>query len=206
MGSSRGSEWLDLAGRLQQRLDQRLATERLRLTGFEQESRALHDELALMESSAGRRLFLSVRRKVVRTALAIVHPAWTAGSVARRLARGRPVRAATGALAHLRYRSAPLRLEPPTSQRSRHSADFQAIRWIGPMTIRHRSEEALLCHPDAIITYQMSVPSGSTFVTAVALSPHVWLQHPPPVRFEVSVKAYGDPAVTRRITIDPRRR
>ena len=96
--------WIDLARRLQLRLDRRVATERLRLTGLEQESRALHDELELMESSAGRRLFLSFRGKAIRTALAVAHPAWTAGSAARRLAGRPPLRATAGALTHLRYR------------------------------------------------------------------------------------------------------
>ena len=198
--------WGDLARRLQQRLDRRLATERVRLTGLEQESRALHDELELMEGSAGRRLFLSFRGKAIRTALAFAHPAWTAGSAARRLAARPPLRATTGALTHLRYRSAPLRLAAPASQTSSHPADFQAIRWIGPMTIRHRSEEALLCHPHATITHQLSVPAGSIFVTAVALSPHVWLQHPPPVRFEISVAVTGRPTLTQSVSLDPRRR
>src|SRR5215212_4170103 len=74
------------AGRLHRALTSRLAAERAQLAALEQESRALHDELALMERSAGRRMYLKFRGAAVRTVLAVGHPLWTAGSVVRGIA------------------------------------------------------------------------------------------------------------------------
>ena len=188
VGSASRSRLDSLTRRLADLAERRVRAERLAVAAMEEESRHLHDEHALMESSVGLRLFLAGRARVIRAAQAIAHPVWTAGSVARR-ATGLPaVASASRALTYLRFRSTPLRLSSPIAERSDQPDDFPAIRWIGPMAIRSRSLEALLCHPTSAVEYRLTVPAASSFVTSVALSPHVWRHSPRPVRFHVEVE------------------
>jgi O-antigen biosynthesis protein len=168
--------------------ERRVAIERLSVAAMEQESRELHDEHALMESSAGRKLFLKVRGGIVRAAQAARHPVWTAGSLARRAAARPSITGAARALDYLRRRSSPLRLSSPIEERTDQPEDFAAIRWVGPIAIRSRAVEALLCHPNSVAVYRLTVPAGSRFVTDVALSPQVWSHSPLPVRFRVTVE------------------
>lgn len=207
MDEPRQRERLDAATRrLVAAVERRLAAERLTVAAMEQESRQLHEEYDLMESSAGRRLFFRVRGAIVRGAQAIAHPIWTTGSVVRRAAAIPVVDTAARALAYLGSRSSPLRLASPVAERTDQPDDFPAIRWIGPITIRSRTLEALLCHPTSSVEYRVTAPAGSAFVTFVALSPHVWRQAPDPVIFTVTV---GTPATgwSRTITarVDARR-
>ena len=46
------------ASKLRDRLTERLGAQRMAVAALEQESRALHDQLSLMEGSAGRRMYL----------------------------------------------------------------------------------------------------------------------------------------------------
>jgi GT2 family glycosyltransferase len=182
-------ERLDAATRaLARAAERRAAIERLTVAAMEQESRELHDEHALMESSAGRKLFLKVRGGIVRGVRAARHPFWTAGSVARRAADRPSIRGASRALEYLRIRSSPLRLSSPIEERTDHPDDFPAIRWVGPIAIRSRAIESLLCHPHSSAVYRITAPAGSRFVTDVALSPHVWAHDPEPVRFHVTLQ------------------
>ena len=188
--SARDRERLERATRaLAGAAERRVAMERLTVAAMEQESRALHDEHALMESSAGRKLFLAVRGSIVRALLAVRHPIWTAGSVARRVSAHPSIKGGARALEHLRVRSSPLRLSSPIEERTDQPDDFAAIRWIGPIAIRSHAIEALLCHPNSAAVYRLSIPAASRFVTDVALSPHVWSHAPGPVRFRVTVDA-----------------
>ena len=201
---SRARQALDAAGRLREILARRLADARIETTILEQESRALHDELALMERSAGRRLYLTFRGGVVRIALAVRHPAWTAGSALRAAAAAPLPAAARHAVRHLRRRAFPLRLAAPVAERTDQPDDFPAVRWIGPTRVRHHTLEAVLCHPSSAIDYRVSVPTGSTFVTACAISPNAWRRHPGVVDFEVriDIPATGWTA-TRACRVDP---
>ena len=197
----------ELTTRLARAAQQRLEIERRRLAELERESRQLHDDLALMERSRGRRLFLHVRGRIVRAALAVRHPLWTAGSAARRIANVPVARTGVRAFQHLTGRSFPLRLTSPLAQHAAHPDDFQAIRWIGPLTIRHTEYEALLCHPDASLEYRVSAPSGSCFRTAVAISPNAWQHRPAAVRFRIVLDVPSASwHATREIVIEPGRR
>lgn len=197
----------ELTARLARAAEKRLAIERRRVAELEQESRQLHDDLALMERSRGRRLFLRVRGHIVRAALAARHPVWTAGSAARRITNLPGARLGARGVQHLTTRSFPLRLTSPAWQRAAHPDDFQAIRWIGPLTIRHTEHEALLCHPDAALVFRVTAPAGSRFETAAAISPNAWQHRPAPVLFRVRIEvpALGWSA-TREVEIEPARR
>ena len=188
-GSSPRSRLEDLTRRLAHLAERRARAERLAVAAMEQESRHLHDEHALMESSVGLRMFVAGRARVIRAAQAVAHPIWTAGSVARRATGVPAVASASRALTYLRFRSTPLRLSSPIAEQTDQPDDFPAIRWIGPISIRSRVLESLLCHPASSVEYRITVPATSSFVTAVALSPHVWSRSPNPVRFRVEVEA-----------------
>ena len=175
------------AVRLHQAVLQRRAAERVEVASLEQESRALHDELSLMERSAGRRMYLTFRGGAVRTLLAVRHPAWTAGSALRAAGATRVPATLRAAVRHLRRRTFPLRLTAPVTEHTDQPDDFVAIRWIGPTRIRHEVLESLLCHPSSTVEYRVSAPSGSQFVTSCAVSPNAWRRHPGVVDFRVRV-------------------
>ncbi len=198
-----------VAERLAHALTSRLASERLTLAALEEESRRLHDELALMERSAGRRLFLRVRESAMRVVRTVRHPLWTTGSGVRRIAAIPALATARHALHYVRRRSLLLRMVSPVSPLTPADAASSAdptrdVRWIGPITVRHDTREALFCHPTASVDYQMTVPSGSRFITGCALSPFVWQHRPAPVDFAVTihVPATGWRA-TRRCQVAP---
>jgi O-antigen biosynthesis protein len=195
------------AQRLQRALTTRLAAERAQLAALEQESRGLHDELSLMERSAGRRMYLNVRGVALRTFLACRHPAWTAGSVLRGIGATPVPALVRNAIQHLRHRAFPLRLVAPLAERTDQPEDFSAIRWIGPVAVRHVSFEALFCHPASGIDYRASAPSGSRFVTAFAVAPNAWQHDPGPIDFRVRLEmpATGWSATVER-QLDPARR
>ncbi len=202
--SNRARRVVEAAEGLRAALVRRVADERIGTTVLEQESRALHDELALMERSAGRRLYLTARGGVVRAALTIRHPAWTTGSALRAAAATSLPSAARAAARHLRRRAFPLRLTAPIAERTDQPDDFPALRWIGPTRIRHHTLEALLCHPSSGIDYRVSVPSGSTFVTACGISPNAWRRHPGVVDFQVRLEIAGTGwSATRDCRVDP---
>lgn len=181
-------ERLDRATRaLAHAADRAVANARLVVAAMEQESRELHDEHALMERSEGRRLFMRVRGGVIRAAQGAAHPVWTINSGVRRAAARPSLQAGSRALGYLWTRASPLRLSSPIEERTDQPDDFPAVRWIGPISIRSRVIEALLCHPTSHVVYRVTAPAGSRFVTEVALSPHVWSRSPRPVTFRVTV-------------------
>ena len=168
---------------------------------------ALHDTLALMERSAGRRMYLRVRAGAVRILLAIRHPVWTAVSLLRAVAATRAPAAARAAIRHLLHRAFPLRLVAPVAERTDQPEDFSAIRWIGPVRVRHEAMDALFCHPASSVDYRASAPSGSRFVTSLAISPNAWRHDPGPIDFRVHVQIPASGwtvSVERRL--DPARR
>ena len=174
--------------RLRAALRQALADARRELAELEENNRRLHDELALMERSAGRRMLVRTRAAIGRVGEWLMHPAWSAGTVARRAASHPMPAAVRGLSAHLLRRSQLLRLSP-TSRRWTDAPDEQAaIRWIGPVTIRHRSLEALLCHPNSGIEYRAVVPPGSRFAVECGISPQVWSERPSAVTFRVEIR------------------
>lgn len=206
-GSGTAGRALEAADALRRLLHRRVAEERIETAILEQDNRALHDELALMERSAGRRAYLTLRGAVVRGLLAARHPAWTAGSALRAAAATRVPSVAGTAVRHLLTRAFPLRLSTPVTERTDQPDDFPAIRWIGPTRIRHRVLEALLCHPASEVEYRVSVPSGSRFVTACAISPNAWRRHPGAVDFEVRLEISGTGwTASRRCLVDPEHR
>jgi GT2 family glycosyltransferase len=198
------SSAVDAARRQLREATDTLAGERVQLASLEQEARALKDEIALMEGSAGRRLFLNARARGVRLMSAVTHPLWTLGSIARRIAAKPPLRDARESYRHLRKRSLPLRLSAPVSQHTNQPPDVVAIQWVGPMTIRHVTFEALLCHPASRLEHRLRVRGGTEFVTACAISPLAWAHAPSAVEFQATVRidATGWSAA-RTVAIDP---
>jgi GT2 family glycosyltransferase len=105
---------------------------------------------------------------------------------------------------HLRRRSLPLRVAAPVLEETSQPPGVPAIRWIGPMTIRHTTFEALLCHPASRVEYRVRVRGGSAFVTGCAISPHAWTHRPGPTDIRVSLKIEETGwAVSRDLRIDP---
>ena len=141
-----------------------------------------------MTASGGRRWLVGIRHSGTRAARAIRHPIWTSGTVVRGLLSTGPPATARRALNHLRRRSLPLRQSSPARRWFEHGEESLAIRWIGPVNIRHRSFEALLCHAPAGVEYRMTVPAGSRFVCECAVSPQVWQERPPRIDFTVVVQ------------------
>jgi GT2 family glycosyltransferase len=192
------------AAALRARLQQALLEARQALTAAEETNHQLHRELARMTTSRGRRLFVRARTGTTRAVNAIRHPLWTAGTVVRGLAAAPAPATASRALQYLVRRVFPLRLTAPTRRSSEGNDETIAIRWIGPINLRHQIREALLCHPPASVEYRTRVPAGARFVCDCALSPQVWQSHPPAITFTVGVEI---PATGWRdevsISIDP---
>ena len=160
-----------------------------------------------MTSSGARRWLVGIRHTGTRAARVVRHPVWTTGTVVRGLLAGRAPATARRAVNHLRQRSLPLRLSSPFRRWFEHGEESLAIRWIGPINLRHRSFEALLCHAPAGVEYRMTVPDGSRFLCACAISPQVWQEHPPRVEFTIGVEVPAAPGSPWRrevtVSIDP---
>jgi GT2 family glycosyltransferase len=197
-------EALARASSLRERLQDALKEARAALTDAEETNRRLHGELAQMTASRGRSLLVGVREGAARATKAVRHPLWTAGTVARGLAARSAPAVARRAAGHLVRRVFPLRLASPIQRWAEGADDSVAIRWIGRVNLRHRTLEAMLCHPPAGLEYRTSVPSGATFVCDCALSPRVWRENPPRVEFTIAVEV---PAADWRhdatVSIDP---
>ncbi len=195
----------DKADALRQRLRDTLKDAQAALTDAEENNRRLHRELDVMTASNARRWLVGARQSASRAARIIRHPIWTVGTVARGLAATSAPAAARRAFRHLRQRSLPLRLSSPARRWTNASEESMAIRWIGPINLRHRTFEALLCHPPGGLEYRTKVPAGSRFVCECALSPQVWQEYPPRIDFTVVVQvpAAGGWRQERKISIDP---
>jgi GT2 family glycosyltransferase len=192
------------AAALRLRLRESLKDARQALTRAEDTNQHLHRELERMTASSGRRLLVGARTAATRAARAVRHPLWTTGTLVRGLAAAPGPATARRAFEYLVRRTFPLRLSAPARRWAEGPDESIAIRWIGPINIRHRVRDALLCHPPAGLEYRARVPAGARFVCECALSPQVWQDHPPPVAFTIAV------AVPARewqhettITIDP---
>jgi GT2 family glycosyltransferase len=173
------------AAALRQRLRDALTEAQTALARAEETNQRLHRELDQMTASGGRRWLVGIRHSGTRAARAIRHPIWTTGTVVRGLLSTQAPATATRALNHLRRRFLPLRLSSPARRWFEHGDESLAIRWIGPVNIRHRSFEALLCHAPAGVEYRMTVPAGSSFVCECAVSPQVWQERPPRIEFTI---------------------
>ena len=182
---------IDSRLRLRAQLDEALREAQRQLAAAEETNRQLHRELEQMTASRGRRWMVGIRRGATRAVRVAQHPFWTAGTVARGLAASPGPATARRALDHLVRRIFPLRLSTPSRRWSEGPDESVAIRWIGPVNLRHSVREALLCHPPAGLTYQVKAPAGSSFVCEVALSPQVWEAQPPRVEFLLDVHVPG---------------
>jgi GT2 family glycosyltransferase len=203
----RAGEAIARAAALRARLQEALREARQALTSAEEANQQLHRELAQMTGSRGRHAFVRARTGVARVVNAVRHPFWTAGTVVRGLAAAPAPAAARRAASYLVRRMFPLRLTAPARRWADGADDTIAIRWIGPVNLRHEIREALLVHPPAGVEYRTRVPARATFVCDCALSPQVWQDHPPPVAFTVTVEiAALDWKQSSTITIDPGRR
>jgi GT2 family glycosyltransferase len=172
---------------LRLRLRESLTEARRALTSAEETNQQLHRELNLMAASSARRIFVGARTAALRAGKAVRHPLWTSGTIVRGLANSRAPATARRAIDYLVRRSFPLRLSAPARRWADGPDESIAIRWIGPINLRHTVREALLCHPPAGVEYRARVPPGSRFVCDCALSPQVWQDHPPLVEFTIGV-------------------
>jgi len=175
------------ADALRRRLREALTDAQRAVTSAEETNQQLHHELNLMTASTGRRLLVGTRQGASRVARAIRHPLWTTGTLMRGLAASPGPATARRALSHLVRRAFPLRLTAPTRRWAEGTEESAAIRWIGPVNLRHRTFEALLCHAPAGIEYSTKVPAGAHFVCECGLSPQVWQDNPPPIEFTVAI-------------------
>jgi GT2 family glycosyltransferase len=182
------AEALAQAGALRGQMRRTLEEAQAALQDAEENNRHLHRELDAMTASSARRLAVRTRAGMQRVWRAVRHPWWTTGTVVRGLAAAGPAATARRALDHVVRRSFPLRLSAPSRRWSAAADDSMAIRWIGAVNLRHRTREALLCHPPAGIEFRATVPPGSRFVCDCALSPLVWTERPPAVAFTIAIE------------------
>lgn len=195
------------ADRARAAIQSALQRARMEVAAAEDDNRALHSEIALMDRSAGRRLFMSMRAVVDRAAVTVRHPLWTVGGASARIGALGPVAAAGAAATHLVKRAHLLRMLPPSRTWSDRPSVEEAVHWIGPLTVRHRSREALFCHPNSGIEFRLSAMPQARVVTEIAVSPHVWRERPPAIvfRLEVRSEARGwSSAVERRLDVASR--
>jgi GT2 family glycosyltransferase len=197
-------EALDRAAALRARLQDALRDARRDLASAEETNRALHRELDQMTASTARRWMVGARQTATRAARAVQHPLWTAGTVVRGIAATPGPATARRAFDHLVRRTFPLRLSAPVRRWSEGLDESVAIRWIGPVNLRHRIREAMLCHAPAGLEYQAQAPAGASFVCEFAVSPQVWSAFPPAIEFtfDVSVPSLGWRETVRQ-SIDP---
>ena len=184
-----------------------IAAARMELAAAEDENRRLHAELSLIERSAGLRALVRTREGAGEIAVRVRHPLWSAGSIARRIGALAPVAAARGAATHLVRRSHHLRVLAPVRSWTNRGSSAEAVRWIGPLSLRHTRREALFCHPDSGVEYRLNAMPGARFVTEVGLSPVIWRERPPAVEFRVEIRSLaGGWTRTARQVVDVGRR
>ncbi|MEO7274019.1 MAG: hypothetical protein ABI211_18630, partial [Vicinamibacterales bacterium] len=170
-GSSEAAiaEALARADALRAQMRQALTEAQDALASAEANNRHLHLELEQMTGSSARRLAVRTREGALRAWRALRHPLWTTGTVVRGLAATRAPATARRAPTHVARRAFPLRLSSPV-RRWTAAEDSMAIRWIGAVNLRHRTREALLCHPPGGIEFRATVPAGARFVCDCAIS------------------------------------
>jgi GT2 family glycosyltransferase len=157
---------------------------RLELAADEEENSRAHAELALIKRSAGLRLLGSLKPAAER----MRHPLWSGGTLARR-ALAQPVFSRSRAIGRrLLVRSQPLRILPSAHRWTDAHDQDEAIRWLGPLRIRHSVMDALLCQPDSGVEYQLAIVSGASFVCGCAIAPDTWHQNPAAVEFSVEIR------------------
>ena len=186
--AARVRDALASAAALRERLQQALKDARQALTSAEEVNHQIHRDLALMTSARSRQMFVRARTGAARAAMAVRHPFWTTGTIVRGVASASAPASARRALDYLVRRVFPLRLTAPARRWAEGSDETIAIRWIGPVNLRHRIREALLCHPPGGVEYRTRVPNGARFVCDCALSPQVWQEHPPRIEFTAVVE------------------
>src|SRR6188508_2666790 len=96
-----------------------------------------------------------------------MHPLWSAGTLARRLGAIPGLVRLRAAASHLVRRAHLLRLIAPARQWTDNPDPAAAIRWIGPLTLRHRSLEAGVCHLFSGLEYRLCAMPGSRFVCQI---------------------------------------
>jgi O-antigen biosynthesis protein len=93
-----------------------------------------------------------------------------------------------------------------THRETEMPAIAEAIRWIGPTRITGEVHDALLCHPDSSVTWNVPVPARARVVSAVALLPAVWTRNSGGVQFRIDVeRSDGTTLATAERHVDPRR-
>jgi GT2 family glycosyltransferase len=203
----RAGEALARAARVRAAIRSAIQRTRMEVAAVEDDNRALHAEIALMDRSAGRRLFVSMRTAVDRAAATVRHPIWTLRGASARLGAIGPLAAAGTAATHLVTRAHLLRLLPPLRTWSDRPSVEEAVHWIGPLTVRHRAREALFCHPNSGIEFRLSAIPQARIVTEIAISPHVWRERPPAIVFRLEVRSDSggwSRAVERRLDVAAR--
>lgn len=140
-------------------------------------------------------------QSVSRAEQVIRHPLWTAGTVLRGIAASPGPSVVVRALNHLLKRSFPLRLTVPSRRWADGADQSMAVRWAGPINLRHQTLEALLCLPPGGIEYRTKAPTGSRFVCGCGLSPEVWQDSPPPIEFTIRLEVPAADDWQRQVTV-----
>jgi GT2 family glycosyltransferase len=118
-----------------------------------------------------------------------------------------PIAAGRRAATHLLRRAHPLRLLAPVRAWTDRGDATEAVRWIGPLAIRHKRQEALLCHPNSGVEFRLNAMPGSQFVTDVGVSPRMWRERPSPIEFTIEIRSLsGQWTRSARRTVDVTRR
>jgi hypothetical protein len=161
-----------------------------------------------MTTSTERGAIAGTSQTASRLSRLLRHPLWTTGTVVRGLAATPGPATVRRAVSHLLSRVFPLRLTIPTRRWSEAADSGAAVRWAGPINLRHRTLEALLCLPPGGIEYRTKAPAGARFVCECGLSPEVWDDQPPAIDFTIEIDAPAADRWQRRVTVtvDPGRR
>lgn len=161
-----------------------------------------------MTTSTERGTIAGSPQPVSRVGRVLRHPLWTTGTIVRGLAAAPGPALVRRALNHLLSRVFPLRLTIPSRRWSDAGDPSSAVRWAGPINLRHRTLEALLCLPPGGIEYRTKAPAGSRFVCECGLSPEVWGDAPPAIEFtiELSVPAADGWSHRESVVMDPGQR
>src|SRR5829696_10041203 len=118
-----------------------------------------------------------------------MHPLWSAGTLARRIGAIPGIVRLRTAANHLVRRVHLVRLLAPARQWTDNPDPAEAIRWIGPLSLRHRALQALFCHPNSGVEYRLCAMPGSRFVAQIGMSHVVWDKRPPAVDFRVEIRS-----------------
>jgi GT2 family glycosyltransferase len=103
------------------------------------------------------------------------------------------------AVRRIRYRRADLRRLAAVEMISERPSLRDGFRWLPAVRVRGRSHVALRCHPNARVTYDVTLPSDATVLAWCSLAPEAWGRRMADIEFEILVRTQGAESSTRRV-------